>query len=216
MITPRLTSIALAFALLAGIAGCGSDASGPQYGATTLEASVNAEEEPLTTAEIESLVFIREEEKLARDVYRALSGFGPIFTNIAASEQRHMDAVKVLLDRYGVADPAAGKADGAFADPSLQRLYRELVDSGRRSRLDALRVGAHIEELDLHDIEHLGTKVTHGDILTTYTQLTKGSRNHLRSFDAAIVAAGASYTPVHIDQATYDAIVSSPRETGRL
>lgn len=49
---------------------------------------------------------MREEEKLARDVYLT---FGEkwgltLFTNIAKSEQTHTDAVKTLLDRYEIKD----------------------------------------------------------------------------------------------------------------
>ncbi len=61
----------------------------------------------LSQEEIDDLVYLREEEKLARDVYLHLyNTWGQwIFENIAASEQQHMDAVKTLLDRYGIHDP---------------------------------------------------------------------------------------------------------------
>ena len=50
----------------------------------------------LTDQEKEDLLFIREDEKLARDIYNIMfAKWGtPIFDRIAISEQRHMDAVK--------------------------------------------------------------------------------------------------------------------------
>jgi hypothetical protein len=62
----------------------------------------------LSPEETAALLFMREEEKLARDVYNTLYEIWgqPTFTNIAASEQTHMDEVKLLLERYSLADPA--------------------------------------------------------------------------------------------------------------
>lgn len=109
----------------------------------------------LSDAEVEGLLYIREEEKLARDVYLALyEKWGlPIFQNLANSEQTHTDAVKTLLDRYDLEDPAAGKDVGVFTNPTLQGLYDQLVAEGKQSLANALRVGAAIEEIDVLDLE---------------------------------------------------------------
>ncbi|MEW5741407.1 MAG: DUF2202 domain-containing protein [Myxococcota bacterium] len=172
--------------------------------------------EPLTAAESSSLTFLREEEKLARDVYLALGArYGQvIFTNIAASEQQHMDAVLTLLDRYGLADPAAGRAEGEFADAQLQALYDQLVVQGEAGLTAALGVGAAIEDLDLADLARFTAQTTRPDVLTVYANLSKGSRNHLRSFTGQLTSLGVTYTPQHLDAATYEAIVSSPMERG--
>ena len=63
--------------------------------------------QPLSAEEEKSLYLMREEEKLAHDVYQALYARWnlPVFQNIAASEQRHTDRIKMLLDRYGLKDP---------------------------------------------------------------------------------------------------------------
>jgi hypothetical protein len=121
---------------------------------------------PLTADEIAGLAYMREEEKVARDVYLALydAWDSQVFSNIASSEQTHMDAVKTLLDRYGIADPAAGNDIGEFTNPDLQALYDELVALGQQSLADGYRVGALIEETDIQDlIEELET-VEHSDI----------------------------------------------------
>ena len=170
--------------------------------------------DPLSEAERDGLVFTREEEKLARDVYDALDRHDPSFVNVGASEQTHMDAIKTLLDRYDVADPAAGRAVGEFSSPKLKGLHDALVAGGSPSREAALAVGVEIEELDIADIEAARRVVTHDDVLTTYDNLTRGSRNHLRTFHGKLVAAGATYTPKHLDAATFRAIVESPAERG--
>ena len=56
----------------------------------------------LTPFEINRITYMREEEKLARDVYLTLYGEykAPIFGNISESEQRHMDALKRLIDKH--------------------------------------------------------------------------------------------------------------------
>lgn len=189
------------------------DASTARDAATGADASSAA----LSQQEQSDLRFLREEEKLARDVYTALTGqVAMVFTNIASSEQRHMDQVLALLVTYNVPDPAAGMAPGRFADPALQTLYTTLVQQGGASSNAALAVGAEIEELDIADIRRLRTHTTRPDILAVYDSLELGSRNHLRTFYSRITAAGSTYTPTHLDQASFDAIVNSPREMGAM
>lgn len=183
------------------------DPPGPDSGAPGTGAQLSDEERA-------SLLFMREEEKLARDVYGALRAYGQVFDNIQASEQRHFDAVGGLLVTYGLDDPAAGMAPGAFTSAALQSLYDELVARGAPGQLAALGVGCTIEELDIRDLVTASDATTHADIATVYASLQLGSRNHLRSFYGQLVASGGSYTPVYLDQASFDAIVSSPREQG--
>lgn len=170
----------------------------------------------LSEREQADLLFTREEEKLARDVYDALDGYGQAFVNIQSSEQRHFDAVGTLLVTYGLPDPAAGQPIGSFVDPRLQELYDELVARGAPSRLAALGVGCTIEELDLRDLVVAQAQTTRADIRTVYDNLLLGSRNHLRAFYGQLVAAGGAYTPIYLDQPAFDAIVSSPREQGGM
>ncbi len=84
-----------AVAILVGAlgVGCGGggDVRGGGMGGGGDGGGANASE--LSQAEIDGLLFTREEEKLARDVYAALDGYGNPFVNIRGSEQSHMDAV---------------------------------------------------------------------------------------------------------------------------
>ena len=110
--------------------------------------------EPLSDAEKKGLLLMREEEKLARDLYKALYDKWGIraFSNIAKSEQQHMDSVKALLDRYGLADPVGSNKPGEFSDPALQKAYDDLLKKGLLSRAEAVTVGAMVEELDIKDL----------------------------------------------------------------
>lgn len=172
----------------------------------------------LTDAEVEGLLYMREEEKLARDVYQTFyEKWGMrIFQNIAQSEQTHMDAVKTLIDRYGLKDPAAGKDAGVFANPTLQALYDQLIEEGNQSLANALQTGAAIEEIDILDLEERIAQTEKADIQRVYGNLVKGSRNHLRAFVSTLQRReGETYRPQYLSQTAYEAIVDTTRERGR-
>jgi len=172
----------------------------------------------ISEQEAQDLAFMREEEKLAHDVYVALyETWGqPTFNNIAKSEQAHADAVKTLLDRYGLADPTAGKAAGEFADPKLQELYDTLIAQGSQSLAAALRVGAAIEEIDILDLQKAIADTDEAAITLVYQNLLKGSENHLRSFTSTLQRqTGETYQPQYLTQAAYDAIVGGATGGGR-
>jgi len=141
--------------------------------------------EDLSDNEITGLKFMREEEKLARDTYITMFEIwdSGIFYNISSSEQTHTDAVLELLDRYSIADPVGDNVIGVFTDVTLQDLYDTLIAQGSASLIDALLVGAAIEEIDIIDIQvQIDNYVDNQDIALVYDSLLKGSRNHLRSF----------------------------------
>lgn len=142
----------------------------------------------LTQAEIEGLLYMREEEKLARDAYLTLYAKWhlTIFSKIANSEVMHMSRIKELLDRYGLPDPAAGKAVGVFTNPVLQQLYDDLMIQGSQSSMEALRVGVMIEEVDIRDLQHYIGLTNKSDILNVYGSLLNGSYCHLRAFNGQL------------------------------
>jgi len=143
---------------------------------------------PLSEVEAAGLVFMREEEKLARDVYRVMwEKWGlQIFENIMQSEQRHMDAILYLLGKYGLEDPAI--APGIFNDSDLQGLYDELVQKGELSVVDAVEVGVIIEQTDIDDITELLSQTDKTDIVRVYTNLLNGSYSHLAAFEKHLPA----------------------------
>jgi hypothetical protein len=167
--------------------------------------------EPLSDAEIQGILYMREEEKLARDVYTTLyETWGlPVFQNIARSEQTHMDAIATLIARYDLTDPTMGAGMGEFADATLQELYDKLVARGSVSLTEALAVGALIEDLDIVDLQEHLAEVPHADVVQVYENLLSGSKNHLRAFVRTLEQYGESYTPTYLDQDAFDAIVAS-------
>ncbi|RUA34489.1 MAG: hypothetical protein DSY77_05065 [Bacteroidetes bacterium] len=171
--------------------------------------------EPLNDAEKSSLLFMREEEKLARDVYDYLylKWSLQIFDNISTSEQPHMDAILELLNRYELEDPAKQDESGSFVNSDLQKLYTDLTKVGTTSIVDALKVGAAIEEIDILDLNNaLDVDVDNQDITIVYENLMKGSRNHLRSFVKTLGNQGVIYQPQYLTKEEYDAIINSDME----
>lgn len=139
----------------------------------------------LSPEEEAGLIYMRLEEKLARDVYIFLYGEHnrQLFNNISVSEQIHMDKMLVLLDNYGITDPALS-GEGLFNEPEFQHLYDSLTAQGQVSFQEALLVGEGIENLDIEDLEYQLNNVVSGnpDIENVYTNLLTGSQNHLATF----------------------------------
>ena len=170
----------------------------------------------LSEIEIQGLVQIREEEKLAGDVYQALYEKWNLrpFSNIEKSERTHMEAIKVLLEKFSIEDPVKTTTPGVFQSDEMTELYNNLVKKGLQSLNDALIVATEIEELDIADIEEYLGKTSNKDIQITYQNLIKGSRNHLRTFNAQLKMRNVTYEPVHISKEYYSKIVESKHETG--
>jgi len=171
----------------------------------------------LSNAEAEGLVFMREEEKLARDVYlHFYEKYGiRIFNNIANAESTHMAALKMLLDKYDLIDPILDDAVGVFENEKLAGLYTQLTEAGDVSLVEALKVGLTIEDLDIYDLMEYSHDVESEDILLVYDNLTKGSRNHLRAYYRQALRNGGTYEAQFITQELFDSIIDSRQERGR-
>ncbi len=199
------------FGLLLTITQC-TDLSGLDEGL----APVNEPEElamqlqELTEDEINGILFMREEEKLARDVYLYLYELYPLrpFLNISKSEQAHMDAIKYLIDTYQLEDPVDENPPGVFQNEELQQLYDELIEKGSKSREEALKVGALIEEVDIIDLQtELEETAINEDVIRVFTNLCSASENHLRAFVRVLVLYDVDYTPELLDQEEFDRIL---------
>ena len=138
----------------------------------------------LTAAEADGLAFMREEEKLAHDVYAQFAAAydSRVFSNISNSETQHTTTVQEYLDTFSIADPAAGRAAGSFADADLQALYEEMIAQGNASLEDALRVGVAVEERDIADLRERIDGTDRADLKALYENLLHGSENHLAAF----------------------------------
>ncbi len=165
-----------------------------------------------------SLIFMREEEKLARDVYLTFYELfeAEIFENIAASEQKHTDAIQQLITLYGFTDPVTEDVRGVFQNKDLQELYDLLIEQGSGSLVDALEVGALIEEVDIKDLNDAEVYITDDEVLLVYNNLLKGSRNHLRAFAGQLELLGETYYAQILDDEYFTDIVNSEMETGGM
>ncbi len=175
------------------------------------------------------LAFMREEEKLARDVYITFSELYPtaeVFFNITASEQRHTDSVLKVMDEFGLEDPNTDNDVGEFTGDEWGTYftinYNALVDQGKKGLLDALYVGALIEELDMHDIIYCPEEIVDSSeviedqygcgmvytkeesILQLYQNLLNGSASHLKAY--------VYYIEKYIGEGNYEAQYLSQEE----
>jgi hypothetical protein len=163
---------------------------------------------PLSAEEASHLAAMREEEKLARDIYSELADRWQAveFRNIGSSEQKHFDAIGANLVKFGLSDPALSAA-GRFSSAEVQNLYDTLLASGSTSYIDALQVGATIEDMDIRDLLAAIEVTANPTLKRTYDSLLQGSKNHLRAFVSRLAEQGADYQPKYIDDVLFDAIV---------
>ncbi len=135
----------------------------------------------------EQLTYIRDEERLARDLYLAIAELYPdttAFSRIAVSEQRHFDSVGGLLTRYGLTDPSAGREVGDYADAGLTQMYDQLLSQAKASVHEAYKVGVAFEVTDIADLETSLAGNLPADARKVLTNLLAGSNNHLAAFTA--------------------------------
>lgn len=200
-----VSSMLIASAAQAGNNGYGYGRNGGQQQTTT----------ELSTAESGDLQFMREEEKLARDVYLTMDEYWgdqtPIFANIAMSEEIHTSTVDYILDKYGVDDPVINDSVGVFTNKGLQELYDQLVAKGKLSLIDALYVGGLIEEKDMKDILAAINATDERAIVIAYSNLLDGSKNHLRAFVRVIEAQGLVYEAQYLEDEEVELILNDQR-----
>jgi hypothetical protein len=165
---------------------------------------------PLSEAEKQGLIFMREEEKLARDVYMALGEVWdiPIFNNISRSESAHMEAVLGLLDKYKIPDPVSDMNSGKFTNPEFTKLYQALVNQGNISMIEALKAGAFIEETDIADLRERMNQTDNEDLKMVYNNLLNASYRHLRAYSRNLAFREASYAPQRLSKQEFDEILS--------
>jgi hypothetical protein len=174
-----LRTVAMSMGGLAIAAGAWTAVAAPYVptDTTTISAQVKAD-----------LAFSRDEERMARDLYAAIAAQydnAIPFSTITTSEQRHYEAVGVLLTRYGIADPAAGKAAGVYANADIQKLYDTLLAQSKTSLTEAYKVGVAVENRDIADVKDAMNTATQADIDRVYANLLNGSEMHLQAFTDA-------------------------------
>ena len=164
----------------------------------------------LTDADIEGIMEMREEEKLARDVYLYFYEMYDhiVFKNISKSEEAHTSAVLRIIGGYELIDPATEEV-GVFTNPLFTELYSQLTEQGSASLTEALKVGAFIEEYDINDLNGLIEETENADLERVYSNLLRGSTFHLRAFSRILDRMGESYTPVVITEEYYNELLNT-------
>ncbi len=206
MKTSTLIATLLMLASAGSIPAFAKGSNGPATPPAAVSRAVSVA--PLSAEDAADLIWMREEEKVARDVYLTLykTWNKPVFKRIAASEQRHFDALGAKIAQYGLADPALATI-GQFTHPALQTMYTQLVATGNTSYIAALTVGATIEDVDIADLLAAIEATENSALDRTYQNLLDGSKNHLRAFVELLRDLDADYTPQYIDPVLFDAIL---------
>jgi hypothetical protein len=170
----------------------------------------------LTESELTTLLKMKEEEQLARDVYSELyqKWNNVVFSRISNAENNHHNAIIRLLQYYNSSDTLAGNP-GTFENVEVQALYSTLVAQGSQSAEEALKTGALIEEMDLKDLGEALAATSNANITMVFENLERGSRNHLRAFNKQLTNLGLVYSPIYISQSDFDIIINSPMEKGK-
>jgi hypothetical protein len=139
---------------------------------------------PITSSETAYILFMREEEQMAHDLYARWAGMYaiPIFSNIADSETMHAYEVQLLIDRYGLTELRIGDASIGYTDPVIQSLHDTLAAQGDASLNGALEAGLAVEERDIADLDMAIANTTRPDIIQVYSNLRQGSENHRSAF----------------------------------
>lgn len=163
-------------------------------------------------SEQESLLFMLEEEKLAHDVYTQLYEKWETrqFENIKESEKIHMEKIKTLLDQNKILYEIL--PIGKFKNQNLQKLYNDLIAKGNISEIEALKVGATIEDVDIFDLKRLKKETENQQILNVYDFLECGSRNHLRAFNRGLSVNNSSYEVQYISKQEFNKIINNEHE----
>ncbi|MDX9919417.1 MAG: DUF2202 domain-containing protein [Paludibacter sp.] len=154
------------------------------------------------------LYLMREEEKMAMDIYAYFYEKYqiPIFNNIAKSESKHTSAVLRLINYFGLKDPAL-EPTAEYSNEEIQHLYTKLTSEANTIE-EALSTGAFIEEYDIADLKKLIAETQNADIKLVYANLLRGSENHIKAFAKQLKFRGIEYVPQILSQEEYNSIIN--------
>lgn len=159
--------------------------------------------------------YMREEEKMAHDVYVFLLEKWdlPAFDHISNAETRHFSAMGFLVENFGIDDPAQAET-GKFQNAKIAQLDNSMTEQGSKSLIDALKAGAYIEEVDIADLRQYIDQTDNEQIKGVYQNLLWASGNHIRAFTRQLAGRGENYTPVVLDADVYAEIIGATPQRG--
>ena len=160
------------------------------------------------------LIRLYEEEILAHDLYVELGKVHPgvrPFQNIPHSEARHRDVMAGILNQEGIAIPEPHKGK-RFVTPDLDQTYRKWLREGRKSEVDACRIGVRLEDHDIADLRAAQADFKkHRQALAS---LEAASENHLRAFYRQLTNRGGNYAVEALGATDFTKIVEGDRQRG--
>lgn len=167
--TMLVLGVALFFQLVPVMATSGeSRGGGSRGGGTPGSGNLNT---PLSDTEVDTIRQAIMEEYGALNLYQGvIDKFGEVspFVEIAASEQKHVDALVRLATKYGVTVPD---------NPGLTE------NVGFATLVEACQAGVNAEIADAALYDQFEPIVTHTDLLQVFSNLQRASlENHLPAF----------------------------------
>jgi hypothetical protein len=175
--------------------GCGAGrGAGADCAGACARLGVSTEPLVLSDAAHAALQFQLDEERMAGELYLALGEkhAAQPFRNIPRAEARHRALLENLATRAGLpARPAPER--GHFATAVIQARYDTLLARGQVSLIEALKVGALVEEQDIADLRALAATTDHPELKAAIAALERGSRHHLNAFVRNLRARGVEY-----------------------
>lgn len=168
----------------------------------------------VSAADTDHLIRLYEEEILAHDLYVELGEEHPNirpFQNIPKSEARHQAAMKGILDQAGIAIPKPENGR-KFVTPGLNRTYRTWLKEGKKSPVDACRVGVRLEEHDIADLRKAA--VEHPRYRGVLEQLEAASGHHLRAFHRNLTALDGTYQAEALEEADLKKLLTADGASG--
>jgi len=169
----------------------------------------------LTADEIEFIYAVREDEKVARDLYFSFFGtFGlKPFENIGKAEDNHIKATEKLFDYYEIDYPALSE-NGKFENAIRQKLFDSLLLKGT-PELEAFKVMAMLEESNIVEYGEVLKTIANPNIKIVIENLARASANHFKAAIRQITALGGTYTPALMTQEQYRAVIAIGFEKGK-
>ena len=149
--------------------------------------SAQQAEVPFSGDQVQKLLTMLEEEKLAGDLYDAFAAQTglEIFTRIGESEDRHASALLRMAEAADLdVDAITGLPGGTYVNPELQQLYDTLLEQGSQGAAEALQVGVVVEQTDIADLQAAMIGLEGTSLGETYSRLLQGSMQHLEAFSS--------------------------------
>ncbi|MCB0634234.1 MAG: DUF2202 domain-containing protein [Saprospiraceae bacterium] len=166
---------------------------------------------PLTEAEITSVLYNREAQKVSRDLYLGFYDNWQlaVFENVANGEQAHMDAMLFLIDLYDLTDPVGNNEVGVFYNAELQERYNIAWETGLADETAALREAALIQEMEIAELDAALTDLVENDHLDLiYNNLVTASGAHLHAFVKYLQLFNIDYEPQVLSIEAFNAIMN--------